>query len=509
MLPHAISQRSTTSAIRMIPIEIWVLVFDIVCLRNQYSLFVNNALSDYQLRAYPVTLSHVCSQWRRIVLSCPQLWSAVSVNFTKLPSPVLPMIQSYLANSCHHTLSVRIARSTSTDPFSSPEEETWKELTRHSSRIRCLQMESNAFHMLDIPLPEDVETLSFPNLTEYRGNFTELFSLPNPWWEALRTAPKLKSVFMSCLHPDSTLPYPQLTKMELNDLLADEIESLFKIFPRCEALEELTIGWTGEEDPNDDEVNLEVVVMTSLRRLSIHGNLLDMDEPLLPEMLASLTMPSLESLSLRYSDFTQRAPWPPSLPAMLSRSSAVLTRLALHIERPKSILSTDPNRSFLILLEQLPNLSIFQLKMGFYESRYSLYESRYSRHKHEYGLDFNNVHVLDLFTRLEQCDHHPSFVPKLASIALELSDIVLRADLANAILDAVVARSRTSGHGRQKLTNVRIRRLPGWKRVAVTKEDYGVDAPDELGSDSSFTQRIEDLGRDGITVLLEELAYFW
>ncbi|THU92601.1 hypothetical protein K435DRAFT_612270, partial [Dendrothele bispora CBS 962.96] len=68
-------QRGLLSSIRKVPPEIWIEIFTLYC--GEYDLLIDK---EANISAPTLTLSSVCSRWRDLAISTPELWSHMSIH---------------------------------------------------------------------------------------------------------------------------------------------------------------------------------------------------------------------------------------------------------------------------------------------------------------------------------------------------------------------------------------------------------------------------------------------
>ncbi|KAE9404429.1 hypothetical protein BT96DRAFT_877595 [Gymnopus androsaceus JB14] len=91
---YKVSLRFLRSPIRRLPNETILRIFDYACEMNE--------LTSKQLQTMPaLAISGVCSRWRDLARSCPELWSRIELEMWTIPRhlPGLPILDLYLDSS--------------------------------------------------------------------------------------------------------------------------------------------------------------------------------------------------------------------------------------------------------------------------------------------------------------------------------------------------------------------------------------------------------------------------
>ncbi|KAJ8086105.1 hypothetical protein PM082_004925 [Marasmius tenuissimus] len=90
-------RRSWTSAPRQFPVEILDMLFMEVAL-DAYGYYSSN-ISSEKIHVPTLSLSQVCSRWRRITQGLPHIWSTLRVNIYDLQKDIKPLIQLYFRHA--------------------------------------------------------------------------------------------------------------------------------------------------------------------------------------------------------------------------------------------------------------------------------------------------------------------------------------------------------------------------------------------------------------------------
>ncbi|KAK1223647.1 hypothetical protein PQX77_013469 [Marasmius sp. AFHP31] len=505
-------RRSTYSALRRTPIEIWEAIFTEVCSSTSsgYSLTIDFSRPSAIFDSPPIVLSQVCSRWRCIALSSPELWTSMSIHFSNILGGCHHVVSTFLLNSRERLLDVRV-QARGKDYDSEATAAIWGQLSHHLSRCWRLTLDTTNFF-----LPKclaGAQHLSFPNLTIYEGETTAQsawlreggwdggWKLTGNWWNALKNAPKLTNVTTCFLHSPTTLPYSQLTTLKFRCLDPLEVQNLFLILPVCERLESLKLGCVDQVPLTvTAEYRLDPAEVPSLRELVIEGiGRLNTHCHFLAQLLGSLLLPSLSSFDLRCEGFTLYRGWPPALLDMLRRVSQTLRRLSLHINY--CALSANPHTKPTLasaLLDTVPGLKKLRIAM---ERERHVSVAHYQAHAEFF--------ICDIFTRLG--DSASRCLPKITDVSLFMSNISLDLTTLEDTLNSMAAAKDGSGaeddsqlHRPAALSNVSITRLPPPAYLEETRPKQKVGHPKVVKLPAGVKKKMEELQREGLNVVIQE-----
>ncbi|KAK1226016.1 hypothetical protein PQX77_011015 [Marasmius sp. AFHP31] len=352
-LTERISERkSLVSSVRRLPSELWAEIFALcmgVSTSGQASLAVSK--SDWNnVSAPPLVLSHVCSRWRSILHTTPNLWSTLDVNLYALDRDITPLLNHYfdLAKSGRGVdLLVRCKRG-ALGQWRNPGEykhrqrlgegrgASWTEFSKGAMNIvvervrECVQ-----FEVRDVGEYWDFESaLAMSRSRGQMGLFPILESVSldiqdadadqdqsksnsglgsgSAWWNAMKSAPRLHSVTLDaglCLsstnlssllvHPDS-----QIQALEVRNLglFEGQMRDLVEVVGGLRSLRTLRIqslhgrrARRGVSFPGSER--LPVVRNETLQRLELSTR----DTDGLFSLLDHLDLPALRSVSLSSS----------------------------------------------------------------------------------------------------------------------------------------------------------------------------------------------------------------
>ncbi|KAK1218742.1 hypothetical protein PQX77_018567 [Marasmius sp. AFHP31] len=204
-------RRSIVSSLWKLPTEVWELIFDSVCqsvhhgtatLVIDYTIYGGKVeATEEPLSVIPITLSHVCSHWRYVILGCPRLWSAIFFAFENIPKHAHNLLLTFLENPKGYPLDLYIDLGALTTV---PDTTCREALMQHLSRCTQLSVIGQTYAKLLAmnPTPE----VSFLNLIYFHSDTADEAIHPNNWfWNALgsRAQNYTRSTYLSCfsLHP--------------------------------------------------------------------------------------------------------------------------------------------------------------------------------------------------------------------------------------------------------------------------------------------------------------------
>ncbi|KAI3611730.1 hypothetical protein WG66_007694 [Moniliophthora roreri] len=323
-------RRSSLSAIRKLPVELWTNIFTEVCQSEENALSVTHR----KIIMPPVVLSQVCSRWREIIGNLPQLWTSISVDLFDLRWDVRDLITLFVEKSQMHPLKIQIHYC---DPFAShvypPEVTETGRMALHTLMAhaeRCIEFQCELSGEQFSALSSSSLVFSFPQLRTFECHSDMPSSWESDWFfEALsETAPNLEVIKVWTAPDLDVIPYSQLTMLSIDR--QPGAERLFELLRSCKSLQSLTIE-EFETDSLEEEIMIFApVVLPILQRLSVGLG------PYFPHLtlgpLAStLSLPSLESLEIKSRPHPDdNDEWPPSLLTMLQSASSTLKELSFR-----------------------------------------------------------------------------------------------------------------------------------------------------------------------------------
>ena len=462
LLEHHVKWKHAIAGIRRLPVETLTEIFSLACHEDQPERDSQPQVNDDNVLRYisAFCLSHVCSQWRAILLAIPKLWATLVVDLRHETCTSMSMVMLYLKRSKDASLNIRLrfpltidASNTNcrklsdliecyTDPHLIPchcssnvlsyliEESAgrWSSLYLHEF--------SHAWAGLLAPLQEKLT-----NLTSLRISFFEWY-IDGSDIQPFEFLPSLSHVEIeNSLIEDSAISWENLTTVHLYQTNVSFILHLLRTSQNI-----IRLGLSSTCSDNESE---DMVTSTSVTSLSVDGR-----DPEFMDVLSWIALPNLESLSTIISASRRSV-----ICSFLERSGSHLQTLSLDMCGYNTDERMDTEfREILHHTPQLTELSIKAYKVG--------------------------EEFLDCLT----CTPTHAFLPRLARISFSCSDSAL--DILASMLD-----SRMTSGSVVQLEKVSLRIL--------TKMDHGF--LDSLRSDpflSQFISRMKALMSAGVRMQL-------
>ncbi|KAJ7291960.1 hypothetical protein C8J57DRAFT_1588853 [Mycena rebaudengoi] len=266
-----------------------------------------------QLKGSPWILGHVCQQWRAIALSCPTLWSSITVFVPSMPIYFIPILEAQLHRSADSPLDVFIvAKSTGCQ--------------KHRLAVAKSRVSTDAHRMLLPLLKELVVDPRIPFRAKDKINDTFL------------NAPSLSKVVLASSYwmPDFIFPSAQLTEYNASFTPLDHFGHLGAApnLVNCD-INILAHDKLYPRRLQDGPQSGQTVTLHVLRRLVVNDD----------QFLDCLVTPALDELYVIGACDTVQP--------FLDRSSCVLTCLTLY--------QCDSYDSITPLLENNPSLTTLQI----------------------------------------------------------------------------------------------------------------------------------------------------
>ncbi|KAG7093319.1 hypothetical protein E1B28_007001 [Marasmius oreades] len=283
--------RASLSVHRRVPVEIWELIFSILCLSLHDYSFDTNLLPGLPA----ILISQVCSHWKAIAGGLPSIWSSINVQLRELCDTRLPL-ETYLSNSAGYPLKIRIAGQ-SNAPLTPQGVDVWQTLFKHINRCRELVMAIPSFCFNEHHFPS-ISNFTFSKLESLHEEDVIPGQREWPWfWQAIQEAPKLTTV--TTLNSNRTLvPFSRLTTWEVHTSGPSEVCELFDALRSCDCLVSLTLPAIWSNSKYNVALSLPTVELPSLRRFSAIAY---RDQcGWLSTIVESLIMPLLETLRIEY-----------------------------------------------------------------------------------------------------------------------------------------------------------------------------------------------------------------
>ncbi|KAJ3878765.1 hypothetical protein F5051DRAFT_220781 [Lentinula edodes] len=344
---YKVCLHSLKSPIRRLPSEIMLRIFDFACDMNY--------IASNSLRTIPaLALKNVCSYWRDLTQSCPQLWSRMYIKRSKFPRrlPGLPILNLFLESSQQHPLTLEV-----TDFWSYRLTDYWVAV------CALLNAHHSRWQKTSFILTSDSRRELFGGIIGKTHPILETFALNDNGLAHSETvfnqflnSPKLRSLSVLFLRTPSKAQL-QNTRVAWAKLTTLDIQSwdreLGNVLNICSNLRELRMHDSFHVVPPfvTENSSVQTLSLSSYRHM-IQGR--PADPSFLAVILVSLSLPSLSSLHIRGTSGNGRLgsnhTWPrDKMNDFLTRSSSNLTNL--RIER-YPITDSD----LIDLLHRLPSL---------------------------------------------------------------------------------------------------------------------------------------------------------
>ncbi|KAF9264177.1 hypothetical protein L218DRAFT_1076730 [Marasmius fiardii PR-910] len=334
------SCRGSISALNRFPPEIWHKIFNSVFSSpTDWSL----SISGSDVQAIPMTLSHVCSRWRYIIQTMPEMWCSIRVNLTDPIGSTLNLLDLYTSNSKEQPLRISFWQSYEARGYKNDLDKAcaffgenglfaFQKLMKEITRCSELQVDVS-WDIMSIVVRS--EELSLPQLRTLHARHPPPESAiagPSMKWfsDSIQQAPLSKLYLGSLPAVMSSLPYHKVRTMVIDDI--DDPPSVARLLSVSASLEKL--------DARVSSAILllaqsDITISESLRDLTLRfdgPSVHDTRKILLP-LFTSVTLPSLVSLKLAGSAlwFASDEEGFLAIGSMIERSQCPLRTLVLHL----------------------------------------------------------------------------------------------------------------------------------------------------------------------------------
>ena len=333
-----------------------------VCLSQEYSFDIavpSKSLSEGVI-CPPFHISHVCSQWRRVAISLPSLWTSISVAPYGVHKDVRPILATYIRNARDSPLKIRLSR--------------WFEF--RSRKKKCREYSENAYNYLLGRIDRCYELIianhhsdgmSVPwDATPYMKHLPSLriltidldtddnYTLQTYLRNALPCAPNLTTLKMEGCFPEYPVyPLEQLEHFELR-LVECDVGSLTRWLRLCTNLRNLVLP--PYLDPDPDHIQQERKSIPSLTTLQ--ADMYGYPDYVCP-IFSVFQFPSLCILSMKIvGEFAPEYGWPRTFLDALRDSCRALKEFDLTVRCTQK----RAERAFPIsnILSVMPNLTSFK-----------------------------------------------------------------------------------------------------------------------------------------------------
>lgn len=291
------TQRDALSPIRRLPVELLSEIFKL-CLPGSYIV--------PKLKSAPLLLVQVCSSWRRLALSIPQLWSSIAVEVTvQRCRPPVPLIELWLQRSVNQPLSFSITELEQEDAREIPDPVTaasvLKSFVPAHHRWTSVKLE---YHDWRWPsgleqLPPDALLDSLETLDLQREYW---FKDDTPDLKRVLQAPHLHDLTWHSRSPPSdylqTVNTLQLTHLDLVRPVSKDV--FLDVLSGCRAIQSCTffvqLVGRAPDDSDDPAVDTSLILLPHLHTFELTVDMA------LTTLLSRLVFPSLTTLQINRLD---------------------------------------------------------------------------------------------------------------------------------------------------------------------------------------------------------------
>ncbi|KAK7469051.1 hypothetical protein VKT23_003544 [Stygiomarasmius scandens] len=330
--------RALLAPVRRLPVETLLKIFTFACVKSP-SLSIASVDCEDTLSMPTLHIARTCSQWRKITLSNPSLWSNITVDLAQRSWDVRGLVELYLQRSLPSllTLTIKAVRleynttdfsayhlqelaSESWDLFGLLLKETprWSRVSFDLAMNICEHVDLWVYEINeeDVPLQYSLQNLRHLELTWNRWRDDE-DDTPD-FFSKFLSAPSLCELRMPV--PDHLIPLNQLVKAVLEYPTLLQLYTFLRQCPRLKALS-IFVPFQEPEVHNlptrgIESDTLESISFTNLGEHSI--------------ILSLFALPRLKSLSVDFGkEMTGQDMLTEHLKMMLAKSPSLL-KLAVH-----------------------------------------------------------------------------------------------------------------------------------------------------------------------------------
>ncbi|KAF9067068.1 hypothetical protein BDP27DRAFT_1329470 [Rhodocollybia butyracea] len=351
--------RCATAPIRIVPPEILGEIFEYSCCGDTRANQISTHEEEYEeaeveagvkgkkhenkrgIFLAAVSLSHVCSRWRRVVTSMPSLWSCINLGMERYTVGAPSLLRLYLRTSKLHPLHLTVTQRTALYV---------RLLVQNSDRWRSIRLFMPHRHVANavfVALHKKKHTL--PELVSLQIGYDPNFQLNKESTLPVESCPSLRSITLHSFNLNLLCPRPSILTLNLTALSASRIYHLIENSPNVQEiyLRRCFCMPIGSRD------NVVPKATSNVQRLTV-----DYDggtHIVETALFENLFFPRLACLTLLDSFKTPPYNAEPII-FMLQSSSTSLTRLSIKItledDQLLRILHCVPNVTHLQLSEQ-------------------------------------------------------------------------------------------------------------------------------------------------------------
>ncbi|KAL0576184.1 hypothetical protein V5O48_005782 [Marasmius crinis-equi] len=349
-----------------LPVEVLREIFALFCFCNEHTLAILRDRRGNQIVESPsLTLSQVCHKWRQISKSFSSLWASICVDVNRPSHTFESIISTYLTQSAHIPLHIRICDSYTQSGIVEGEDYRNHRLGPTGIFIfdtlinQAFRAETLVFEEIDLKVSfsDDASTFAsrgLPLLRRFAADYA-VSDPPSNFLKVFERTPLLQIVCIDYLNSGirNHLPCHQITTLTITSLDFSDF-CLLGVFT---ALEKLVVRrFYLRYEP---EVLANQLVLTSLHHLSLHC------WALVIRTLRSVPTPvvfaNMKTLELTFSSGTANVTtyesWPdPSFLSLIHHFSSSLKRLSISF--PKHRLRADAVRQAAQSFTSLMHMSI-------------------------------------------------------------------------------------------------------------------------------------------------------
>ncbi|KAJ3852431.1 hypothetical protein EV368DRAFT_82552 [Lentinula lateritia] len=310
---------SLQSPIRRLPEELLSLIFLYCCKENELT-------ADHEgcREAMAITISSVCTRWRRLTLLCPIFWSNLTITFSyEEDAKLVHKLSIYLERSKSHPLTLQLTA----NMFEPITHKALALIARESHRWRYILFRGDSFGGDNFPC---LEPLRLPILeTMIFDKFADAFFFKEPHSEPFTGTLNLKRVVFRSLELGSgavVLSPPLETITSLNYASTTDIPKSLSLVKRCTNLRHLRIDLWADDDLDDYSDSEIIPQILSIDTLEVdisgvreHNN-----------SLTLFTFPNLVNLTLRVGATLSLSKSFAALKSLFARSKCQLQVLTIR-----------------------------------------------------------------------------------------------------------------------------------------------------------------------------------
>ncbi|KAK7461305.1 hypothetical protein VKT23_008484 [Stygiomarasmius scandens] len=368
------ARKSLLSPVRKLPMEVLTQIFDFYCADAEYGLSVRSTTAN-RVIAPTLTLSHVCTFWRKVTRSQPSLWSSMSLDLRQCrfkQRRLRYLVKCYLRRSKGSFLRLRLVAFNPElndhgqlmlcyAPRLTCEDLIFRSLLMTRSRWREVELDLH-FSFYNVIIRDVAHTSPrYPALQTLKlswpSSSAPFFSEPHGFlYSILKDSPNLRKIELPVLDlAESDLPFDseRITSVSL-DSNNDTWQSMVDALGYFDHLEHLFVLVSVNDNPEEDDTLEPEAFNDELKTLSMTTESVNY----LSNIFLGLQLPSLTTLdlSLVFCDADAEDSLLDSFKKMLDHSPKIM-----HFKfSTGDTLTTD---QILEILSWMPSLTHLTLEM--------------------------------------------------------------------------------------------------------------------------------------------------